>query len=87
MICSIAFAGTEVRLTGLSFPGTSFVPFLKAGGPLAFFQSSEAFPELLGLSKGVESTLVVTPTSSLRCMVSGAGITHVSPIGFNIFQT
>lgn len=35
-ICSKSFPGTVVRLTGLSFPGSSFLPFLKMGVTCAF---------------------------------------------------
>jgi len=33
--CSITFPGREVRLTSLCLPGSSSLPFLKAGGTFA----------------------------------------------------
>ncbi|KAK4827579.1 hypothetical protein QYF61_019481 [Mycteria americana] len=44
MICSISFPGTEVRLTGLQFPGSSFRPFLKMGVTFANLQSAGTSP-------------------------------------------
>ena len=53
--CCITFPGMEVRLTGLQFPGSSFLPFLKTGVTLAFLQSSDTSPVLQDLSKMMES--------------------------------
>ena len=45
MICFIIFPCTEVRLTGLQFPGSSLWPFLQVGVTLASLQSSGTFPD------------------------------------------
>ncbi|PKU37342.1 hypothetical protein llap_12357 [Limosa lapponica baueri] len=44
MICSMAFPGTKVRLTGLEFPGSSFRPFLWMGVTFARRQSAGTSP-------------------------------------------
>lgn len=45
MVCSISFAGIEVRLTGWPFPGSSSMSFLKTGDSFVFFQSSDTLRE------------------------------------------
>ena len=57
MICSVTFAGIEGRLTGLSFPASSFMPFLKTGGPLPFFQSSDAFRDCCDFQRDLRVAL------------------------------
>ena len=57
MICSVTFAGIEGRLTGLSFPASSFVPFLNTGGPLPFFQSSDAFRDCCDFQRDLRVAL------------------------------
>ena len=44
-ICSMIFPGTEVRLTGRWFLGSSFLPFLKMGTMFAFLQSPATSPD------------------------------------------
>ena len=39
------FPGTDVRLVGLWFPGSSFLPFLKMGVMFLFFQSPGTSPD------------------------------------------
>ena len=63
--CSITFPGMEVRLTGLLFPGSSLLPFLKTGVTLAFLQFSGTSPVLQDLSKMMESGSAMTSASSL----------------------
>ena len=73
-ICSITFPGTELRLTSLSLPRSSFLPFLKTGVMFAFFQSSKISLDHHDLSKTMKNDLPVTPTSSLStlgCIPSG----------------
>jgi len=66
--CSITFSRMEVRLTGLYFPGSSFLPFLKIGVTLAFHQSSGTSPVLQDLSKMMESASAMTSASSLSTL-------------------
>lgn len=61
--CPIAPPG-EVGLTGLWFSGSPFVPFLRTGVALAFFQCSGTSPGLHGLSKVLESGLAATSAAS-----------------------
>jgi len=39
------FPGTEMRLTDLQFPGSSFLLFLKVGVMFPFFQSLGVLPD------------------------------------------
>jgi len=55
----------EVRLTGLLFPGSSFLPFLKIGVTLAFLQSTGTLPFLLDLFPATLA-LVVTVNDTVQ---------------------
>eukprot|EP00076_Gallus_gallus_P041952 XP_025007490.1 uncharacterized protein LOC112532615 isoform X1 [Gallus gallus] len=56
--------GTEVRLSGLDFPGSSFLPFLKTGVTSAVLRSSGTSSVLQDLSKMTESDSAVTSAIS-----------------------
>jgi len=58
--------GTEVRLTGLQFPGSSFFPFLKMGLMIPLFQSVGTSPNCHDLSNMMDSDLAASFASSLR---------------------
>jgi len=62
------FPGTEVRLMGLLFPGSSFKPFLRMGVAVTFFQFSGMSPRLHDFSKFMESGLPTTSDSSLNVL-------------------
>ena len=54
--CSITFLGMEMRLTGLQFPGSSFLSFLKFRVKLAILQSSSTSPICQDTLKMIESS-------------------------------
>lgn len=62
MICSTIFLDTEVRLTGWSFPWSSFLPFLKVGLMLPFLSTS---PYHNGFSNIIENGLETTSANSV----------------------
>jgi len=66
----LIFPGTEVRLTGQEFPGSSFLPFLKMGTMFPFFQSPGTSPDCHNLSNIVESDMAMTSGNSLRTLGS-----------------
>jgi len=55
----------EVRITCLYLPRSSFLPFLRIGVIMAFFQSSGTCPILHNLSKMIESGSAITSASFL----------------------
>jgi len=79
---SMIFPGTEVKLTSLYFPRSSFLPFLKMGVMFLFFQSLRASPDSHDFSILMVSGLATSPSTSLstlRCMSS-------VPIGLFTFK-
>ena len=58
--------GTEVRLTSLFYPGSSFFPFLKMGVKFPLFQSVTASPNCHNLSHTMDGGLATSSVSSLR---------------------
>ena len=72
--CSMIFPGTDVRLTSLQFPSSSFLPFLKMRVKLPFIQSWRSLPESHNFSSTMKNNLAITSASSFRilgCMSSG----------------
>lgn len=84
MICSITFAGTEGKLTGLLFPISSLMPFLKTRHPLAFFQSSDAFRDCCDFQRELRATLQRHQAPSPLGAWHQAACTPVSPICLNV---
>lgn len=70
--CSVTFLGTEVRLTGLYFPGFSFLPTMRTGVTFAPFPSSRTSPNQHDLSRVVESALAMASVGSLSTPASVA---------------
>jgi len=62
-ICSIILPGTEVRLTGLQFPGSSFFPFLKMGVMFPLLQAVGTSPDYQDLSNMMEIVLTTSSAS------------------------
>lgn len=81
-IYSMIFPGIEVRLTGLYFPGSFFLPFLKMGVMFPFFQSLGTFPDSQDFSNMMESILATMSISSLRTL----GCMSSSPMGLYTFS-
>jgi len=75
MIHFTTFPGTEVRLTGLLFPGSSFLPFLKMGVIFPLFPLSGDF-DTYDFSDMTESGSAATSASSFRTL----GCINHSPI-------
>jgi len=55
--CSVTFPGTKVRLTGLEFPGSSFLPFLKMGVMFSFLYNISSDVQKIVLERGINSSL------------------------------
>lgn len=51
----MTFAGTEVRLTGQEFPGSSFLPFSKMGAVFLFIQAPRTSPDCHDFSNTMET--------------------------------
>ena len=62
--CSITSLGTEVRLMGLQFYRSSFLPFLRTGMTFTFFQYLGTCPDHHNLSKIIGCGLAMTSASS-----------------------
>jgi len=61
------FPGTEVRLTGLWFPWSFFLPFLKMGVVFPFFQSPGTLLGSHDFSNMMESILILHQSVSSGC--------------------
>lgn len=73
-ICCMISLGTEVRLSGRSFPGSFFLHFLKISVVFSFFESLEVSPDCDYFSNMMEKGLTTTSAKSLRilgCISSG----------------
>jgi len=75
------FPGTEVRLTGWLFPGSSFLPFFKMDAMFPFFQSPGTSSDCYDFSNIVKSGLASTSANSLRTL----GCISSGPIGLGMF--
>ena len=64
--CYMILPATEMRLTVLQFPGSSFLPFLRMGVMFLLFQSVGTSTDSHGLSFMMDSTLAISSSSSLR---------------------
>jgi len=56
------FPGTEVRLMGQQFPGSSFLRFLKMGAMFPFFQSPGTSPDCHDFSDNMEDCCMTRHT-------------------------
>lgn len=63
--CSIKFPGTDMWLTSLQLPRSSFLCFLKIGVTFSVFQSSETSPDHIDLVKIIDSHISVISATSL----------------------
>lgn len=73
---SMIFLGTDVRVTGLWSPGSSFQAFLKMATMFAFLQLLGVSPDLHNLSNMIEGSLASTTAISLGTL----GCSPVGPI-------
>ena len=68
-ICSVIFPGTDVKLTGLVFPGSFYFPFLKIRVTFTFFLPPGTSPDSHNFSNTMESGLLATSVSSFSTLV------------------